>query len=163
MPPPYLPGDAPVLDIVHPLKIRLGPRIWYDSGGTCLDCNNRLFCQGFDLNKPLPGKIRLYSCFTPIAVSNTVLVGLHLLQKAFLTEGLNDFLSTFKPIFSLETTCLFIHTAVFVNHLDRFKVMSQTDFKVMGIVGRRNLQCTGPKSHIHIFVKDDGNSSVHQG
>ena len=79
VPPPYLPGDAPVPDIVHPLIICPGPGIGYDSGGTCPNRGNGLFRQGLDPDKPLPGQIRLYGCPTSIAMSNTVLVRFHLL------------------------------------------------------------------------------------
>ncbi len=79
MPPPYLPGDAPVFDIVHPFKICLGPDIRYDTGGTCLDRSNRLFCQRLDLDKPLLGEIGLNGCSTSIAMPHTMLVGLNLL------------------------------------------------------------------------------------
>jgi len=64
-----------------------------------------------------------------------VLVGLHLLEEAFFTEGLKDGLPAFKAILVLETACVFIHAAVFANNLDDLKVMSQTNFKVVGIMG----------------------------
>ena len=162
MPPPDLPRDTPVPDIIHPLKICLGPGIGNDPGVTCLDRGNGLLRQWFDPDKQLFGEIRFYGCSTPVAMSNTVLVRFCLLQEALLPEGFKNFLSTFKPIFALEAARLFIHEAIAAYYFDGVKAMALAYFKVMGIMGRRNLQGTGPKSRVHILVKDERNRPVHQ-
>ncbi len=51
--PPYLSGNAPVTDVVQPVKIIFGPYFRNNAGLAVLNRSNGFFGQGFGLYEPL--------------------------------------------------------------------------------------------------------------
>ena len=58
MAPPQLPADTPVLDVVHPFVIGLGPVLRYETDAAAFDGFNCRFGQRFDPYVPLIGQER---------------------------------------------------------------------------------------------------------
>ena len=62
MAPPELPADTPVLNVVHPLVVRLGPVIRHEPDFAVLDGFDRHFGERFDIDVPLIRQIRFDDC-----------------------------------------------------------------------------------------------------
>ncbi len=84
MSPPYLPGNAPVPDIVQPLEIGLFPVLGIDLGFALGNGPGRLFRQRSGLNEPLLGNVGFDRGMAAIAMPHAVPVFLLPGQKALL-------------------------------------------------------------------------------
>ncbi|MBA7644461.1 hypothetical protein ES703_52205 [subsurface metagenome] len=107
MSPPELPGDAPVVDVVHPFKIGLGPVGGDEFNLPLFDHTNSFLGQGFHTNEPLPGQMRLYDGLAAVAVPDCMLVILCLFKKSHLFEPGNNLFAALKPVQSLELLARF--------------------------------------------------------
>src|SRR6185503_3126931 len=73
MSPPQLPGDAPVANIPHPLKISIGPVGRDKLRAAGFDSSNCFLSEGLDPNEPLDRQQRLDDRSASLAVPNLVL------------------------------------------------------------------------------------------
>ena len=160
--PPDLARDAPVADVQHPVVVGLGP-VGRDDGGLAgFHGLDRLFGQGFDLDEPLGGEVRLHHGLAAVAVAHTVLEGLDLFQQSLFPQGRYHGLAAGKAVHAGKAAGLFGHQAVVADHLDAGQVVAAADFKVVGVVGRGDLQGAGAKFQIHVAVPDDGDGPLHE-
>src|SRR4030042_4364030 len=163
MPPPDLPRDAPIPDILHPLEIGLLPDLRDDSSTAISNSLDGRFSQRFGFYKPLERKVRLYDRPTTITMTHHVAVVLHFDQDPVPLKIFDHLFSTFKTISPLIGTCIFIHSSCFINHLNLLKPMLQPNFKIIKIMSRGDLQTARPEFDIHIGVSNNRNLSVDHG
>ncbi len=68
--PPYLTGDAPVADVIHPFIVGFLPLFGDDSGPALFHRLDGLFRQGLGVHEPLLRQVRLDDGLAPIALSH---------------------------------------------------------------------------------------------
>ena len=95
-------------------------------------------------------------------MTDAVLVGLYLYQLTGCLKCFHHRLSAFKAVEPRKLAGLRCHQTVVSDHFNTLKIMAHTDFKVIGVMRRRNLQRSGTKCHINIFVADDRDCPVHE-
>ena len=81
MPPPELAADAPVLDVVHPVEIRLRPVLRYELDLASLDGLDCGLRQRVDLHVPLIGQVGLDNRVRAIAARDLDRIVLDLLEQ----------------------------------------------------------------------------------
>ena len=156
MSPPYLSGYAPIFDVIHPFVIDALPICGNDACPPLLHSSDCLLCQRAHLDKPLLGEEGFNHCLAAVAVPHRMAVRLDLFKLSSALQILQDLLAAFEPIHVLVRPCQFVHSALFVDHLYSFKPMGISNFKVVGVMGRGDLQGPGSKFRIHVCIKNDG-------
>ena len=73
MPPPELARNAPVVNVVHPLKIALFKTVGNELDSSVFDCLDGRFGKRIDLQVPLNRDLRLHNGRAAIALSDVVL------------------------------------------------------------------------------------------
>ena len=160
MPPPDLSRDAPIPYILHPLKIGLLPDLRNDSSPVISNCLNSRFGQRLRFDKPLERKVGFDNGLTTITMTHHVTVVLDFDQYAVSLKIFNDLVSTFKTICPLIRARVLIHSTRFINHLDLFQTMIQSNFKIIEIVSRSDLQTARPELDIHIRIGNNRNLPI---
>ena len=163
MPPPYLARNAPVANIVHPVKKGVFPGFGIDFCLPLLDRGYGLFSQGFDRDEPLFGKTRLYHSLTAVTMSHAVLILFNLFQQSQFFKIIHYLPATGKTVHSRINTGFFIHNATAVHDLQGRQVMPAANLKVIEVMGRGNLQCPGAKLFLHMRIKNYRDLAVNQG
>jgi hypothetical protein len=92
-----------------------------------------------------------------------MLMGLHFFQQAQGLQISYHLAATFATLQARIFTGIFIHYGRITHYLDLGQVMAQAHFKIVGIMGRSNLHCTGTKLFIYIVIGKYRNSPIHQG
>src|SRR4030043_52746 len=110
MAPPDLPRDAPIPDILHPLKIGLLPDLRDNSSTAISNSLDGRFSQRLSFDKPLERKVWLYDRLATITMTYHVAVVFNLDQDPVPLKIFDHLLPTFKTIFPLIGTCIFIHS-----------------------------------------------------
>ena len=67
MPPPQLPADTPILNVVHPSEVGILPLARDKFYGTRLDSMNGGLCEFLGIHIPLRGQPGLYHYARPVA------------------------------------------------------------------------------------------------
>ncbi len=98
MAPPQLAADAPVLDVLHPLEIGLGPVLRHETNAAVLHALDRGLGERRDAHIPLIGEPRLEHRVATIATRNLVRVRLDLLDQAQRLEVGDDLLARDETI-----------------------------------------------------------------
>ena len=96
--PPELPGDAPVVDVVHPLVVGLRPVLGEEADLPFLHDADRLFGQRLDLHEPLRGHQRLDHRAAPLTRADRVLVVGDLDEQPLVLELLHDPGARLEPV-----------------------------------------------------------------
>ena len=161
MSPPYLAGDTPVADVFHPIKIRPLPHGGDDPGPSLLHRLEGGFGQRLGPDEPLLGEEGLHHGLAAITVPHAVMVVLNLQEGSVPLEVLDDPFTTLKPLHALVGTGLLGHVPLFVNNLHCLQMMALSDLKVIGVMGRRDLQGPGAELRIDICIGDDRDAPIH--
>ena len=139
MPPPNLAGNTPVANVFQPVIIGLVPSIRNDARLTGFYCLNGFLCQRFCLYKPLSRQIRFHHGMASVTVPNAVLIWFDFFQQFFFFQGFYNGLAGFESIQAFKFSRLGCHHSVITNHFNRWQIVSQSDFKIVGIMGGCNL------------------------
>ena len=156
VPPPKLATDAPVLQATHPVVIRLGPalgiKIHRATGHAVTGLRlTRVF------QKPLLGEARLDRHIGAFAEADVVFVFLRLEQRAHLLELGRGGLARLEAIHAGEFGARrFVHFAVVTKNIDHFQPVTLANVEVGLVVRRSDLEHSGPKLDVDVFVGDDG-------
>ena len=163
MPPPKLATDAPVLNVVHPLVVGLGPVFRHEFDFAGLDRFDCHLGQRFDIHIPLIGQVRFDDRSTSVTPWYFRFVVFDLVKQAERVEVLDDFFSSDKAIKpAIGFRGRVIDCGVIVENIVLGQIVTLADFIVIEIVCRRNLDATGAELGIDIFVGDDRHLSVDQ-
>ena len=163
MSPPQLTGNTPILDVFHPVEINLFKSFGVELNFALLYNVNCRTCKRLHLDEPLLGYNGFYCCVTTVARSDIVLVRFDLFHHAHFLELFNNCLTCFVTVHSTEFAGIFVHCTVVVHYTDYRQVVTQTHFKVVGVVSRCNLYNACTKIHVNVFVRNDRDFTVDEG
>ena len=83
-------------------------------------------------------------------------------KKSHFIHLFNNNVSGFVTIHTLEFSTIFVDSCIIIKHINHFKIMSLTNFKIVRVVCRCNLNNTCSKFHINIFVCKYRNLTIHK-
>ena len=121
-----------------------------------------ILCQVFHLQEPLHREFRLDDGICPFGVAHRRSVGLDLLKIAGLLKHLLDFATRFETVLTHKNLSLLIEAAVIVDYVDYRQVVPYSDFIVIHIVRRRNLQTARSEIHLDITILNHRDFLVNQ-
>ena len=162
MSPPYLTGNAPVLDIFKPVEVYLVKTLGNELCLAVLYRVDRRLCQRLHLNEPLCRYLGLYGSSAAVAGSDIVAVFLDLNKCALSPEILNDSLSCLVAIHSCVLRVIVYDSSVIVHNVDNGKVMAAAYLKVIRVVGRSYLNYTCSEIHFNVIVRNDRYLTVNE-
>ena len=161
--PPDLARDAPVADIVEPVRVgffpALGPEFY------CSRFDRRLCLLDFRIaHEPLVGQARLNRNVSALGVSDVVFVVLHGDELPEFVELFYGELARLEPVEPLEIfSRKRVHCAVGVHYVDYFEVVALAYFKVGWVVSGGDFQYARSECHIHVFVADNRDFRAWEG
>jgi len=160
--PPELAADAPVLDVVEPVEIRLRPAFRVESDDARGDG-----ALGFlDLrvaDEPLLAEAGLDRHVGAFGEADGVLVRFGLHQGAEFFEEFLGGVAGLEPLEAGERAGVGVHRAVGVHHVDDRQAVSFADVEVGAVVGRSHLQDARAELLLDGGVADDGDLGAREG
>ena len=161
--PPELTADAPVLDVVEPVEVDLGPALGAEVEALAIDGGDGGLGQLLHLHEPLLADQGLDDGLR--AVRDRLAVGdvVHALELAHLLELGDDLLAGELAALALEGTRVLVHGAVLVEQQDNRQVVPGTALVVGQVVAGRDLHAASAELHVHGLVGDHGDFAVHEG
>ncbi len=171
MAPPELAADAPVLDVVHPLKVGLGPALRNEAGPAVFHGANRRLRERADLHVPLVGEPRLEHRLAPITAWHGRGVRLGFLEQPLCLERRDHAFARCETIETaqLRRNCGEVRggigddSRVLVEDIEDRQLMSPADLVVIEVMSGRHLQRTGAERRIDVLVGDDRNQPSASG
>mmetsp|Transcript_4317 Transcript_4317/g.13038 ORF Transcript_4317/g.13038 Transcript_4317/m.13038 type:complete len:389 (-) Transcript_4317:621-1787(-) len=163
MAPPELSRDAPVVYLLHPPPVDLLEPLRYDADRPGLDGLQSRLCEGFRPDEPLLRHHWLNDLATPLRPRNPgdVLFGFDC--DVFPLQVGPQRLSALKTIQPSVLATDLTHARVLVHNVDRFKSVRLANVVVVHIVAGSDLERAGPKLHVHVLIRDDGDPPVEDG
>ena len=162
MPPPQLPRDAPVADVVHPFEVGLGPVRGHEGDAAFFHGLDRRLGQRLHLHPPLLRNQRLDDRLAAMALADAQPVRLDLLHQLERFEIRHHLLARVVTIQAGVLARRGRHLRVPVDHLDARQVVALAGLEVVGIVRRRDLHRARPESELGHLVENDRNVAIHQ-
>ena len=83
-------------------------------------------------------------------------------EEALLFQILHDLFARFVAVHTRVLAAGPADRTVIIHDADLLQVMTQTHFKIVRVMGRRDLHRAGPELLIDIAVRDHGDSASHQ-
>ena len=160
--PPELAGNAPILDVLHPIEIDLLHALRNKAHTSVADAFDCRLCQRFHLYKPLLRNARLHHGVAAVATADIVLDRLDTHQEALFFQLLDDLFARLKAGHSCKLPAVFINAAVIVHHIDDFQIVAQADFKVVRVVCGGDLHHAGPKVLLDIGIRNHRDLTANQ-
>ena len=161
--PPQLTGDAPIMDILHPVGIGLGKALRHKLDGAVLHHPDGLLGQRLHLHEPLGGDQGLHVVVAAVAGADVVGIGLGLDQIALLLQILDDGFAALVAVHAVVLAAVFVDGAVVVDDTDHLQIVAQAHLKVVGIVGRGHLHGAGAEADLAVIITHNGDLTVHDG
>ncbi len=164
VPPPELPADTPVLDVVHPVEVGLRPVLGNEANPAGLDGLDRGFRERLDLHVPLIGEVRLDNRVRAIAARNLDRVILDLVQQPQRLEFGDDLVACDEAVESaVGLGYLVVERRVVGQDVVHRQVMALADFVVIEIVRRRYLDAAGAELGLDVVVGNNRDLSADDG
>ncbi len=172
--PPELAGDAPVLDVVHPLVVGVDPVLGHELHLARLHRRNRLVgdggaagvflvALGLHGDKPLVGEHGLDDLAGAGAARHHELVLFGLDQQAGGFQVGDHGLAGHKAVHAVVLLgCVVVDRGVQRQHADHGQLVALAHGVVVGVVGGRDLDHAGAKGLVHVVVGDDRDFAVAQ-
>ncbi|OGW70807.1 MAG: hypothetical protein A3A88_09435 [Nitrospirae bacterium RIFCSPLOWO2_01_FULL_62_17] len=169
MPPPDLPGNAPVFDVPHPAEIIIRPTFRDDADPPVLDGFDGRLCQRFDFDEPLRGQIRLDDGLAAVALPKRHLVIFRFDQQVARLQDLLDFQPGLADGQVLNLACdgfvdrggleaLGVELRKVVEDRQARQLVAFARFEVVEVVRRGDLDRAGAEFKIHQYrIADDRN------
>ena len=162
MAPPELTGDAPVLDVLQPVLICFSVVIRNKAELAPVIGIERRLSHLFHADKPLRldhwlnGRMAAVMCADRMGVRN------NLYQETKLVEILDHCFSRLVAVHAGVFAALVVHRRVIVENIDLLKVVTQSDFKVVRIMCRRDLHAARSEFLVYIFIRDHRDLAVRE-
>ena len=171
MAPPELARDAPVVDVVHPLEVRLRVHlrreldvtVAHRGDGVLRDAPPSTCGRLVDRDKPLHGEPRLDNRACALRDRQCERVVLHGDQQARGFKIGDDALARLKAIEAVIRRALKIDARLLVHDAGRGKVVALADGEVVGIVRGRHLHRAGAELGLRPVVGEDGDLAATSG
>ena len=96
-------------------------------------------------------------------MSHLVHVVLYLLDKSCLLKVFHDSFAAGKAIHTDVFATIIIESTVVVEDVDALQPIFHTEVIVVDVVGGGDLQCTGTKLAVYVFVHDDRHHTSYAG
>ena len=152
MAPPQLARNAPVLEVVHPGEVGVGPAGRVELDLAALDDLGRALLELVHGNEPLLGKPGLQRGVAAVAVHDGVVQLLDVVEQAVLVEPLDDGLATLVAAHAAELAVALDDDRVLVEDVDLLEVVRLAHGVVVGVVGGRDLDEAGAVVGVHVPV-----------
>ena len=162
MTPPKLTGNTPVTDIFHPINISLAETVRDELSLPFLDNAQSFLGQRLHLYKPLGRYNRLHIVMTAVAGAHIMSMVFNLNKITLLFQVSYNCLTGLVAIQALVFTTVFIYNTVIVQNTNNFQIVTQTDFKVVGVMGRSHLYASSTKFHLSIIVRNHRNFLINK-
>ena len=161
--PPQLAGNAPVLDVAHPLEIGSGPVLGDEPDAAVLHRRNRRFGQRARAHIPLLRQQGLDQRSASIAAGHHVAVILDSVQQPFGLQFFQDSLPGVESVQSAEA-CRngVVERGGLVEYVDGLQAVSLADLEVVEVVGRGDLHAPGAELGVDVVVGNDGDPPLGQ-
>ena len=163
MAPPELTGNAPILDVIHPIEINLAHPLRDKLHRAITHDIDRGLCKRLHFDEPLLGNARLDRGVAAVARADIVLHRLDLDEISARLQIFDDFFAALVNIHARIFAARFCHMAVVRHHVDDFEIVPQANLKVVRVVGGRNFHHAGSEIHFHIFIRDQRDFLIDQG
>ena len=160
--PPELAGNAPILDVFHPVIIRLRHAIGNELDAAVAHAVHSRAGQRLHLHEPLLGHARLHDGSAAVARADVVLDVLHAHEEALLLEIMYNGLARFQAAHAAVLAAVFVDAAVLVHDVDDFQIVAQAHFEVVRVMGRGDFDDAGSEIAFHIGIGDDGDLAADQ-
>ena len=159
--PPELAGNAPVVDILHPVIIGLAEALGHELDASVTHGLDGGLGQRLHLDEPLRARHRLNDRAAAVARADVVVIGLGLDEVALLLEIGHDGLAR---LITVETVVLAAvdDAGVLVEDKDLLEVVAQTDLIVVRVVAGRHLDAAGAEIELDVIVGHDGQLAAHE-
>ena len=160
MPPPNLPRDAPILDVLEPVLVGLRPMRGMEFH---MAVAQQRECLGHVriLEEPLLAQARLDRHARAFADADVVLVGLFLLEQAALPQHLGGTLARVEAVGAVQLRRVVlagvVDLAVGREDVAEREVVPLADLVVDLVMRGRHLQHAGAEAFLHRVVGDDRN------
>ncbi len=162
MPPPQLPRDAPIVDVMHPVQVNLFVVLRNNCDLAVFDGFRRLLCQWFDLDEPLRRKPRFHHSAAAVALPYRDGVILLTNQETLLTQVVEHALARFVAIQSSIRTRILAHAGALIDHFNLRQIVAESSLKVIRIVRRSHFHRSRPKLRLRQIIRNNRNLPVHQ-
>ena len=160
--PPQLAGDAPVMDVLHPVDISLGKALRHKLDGAILHHADGLLGQRRHLHEPLRGDQGLHVVVAAVACSHVVGVVLSLDQVAFSLQVGHDSLAALVAIHTLVLAAVLVDLAIIGDAADDLQMVAQAHLKVIGVMGGSHLHGAGAEADLAVLIAHNGDLAANQ-
>ena len=158
--PPQLAGNAPVTDVLEPVQIDLVKALRYKCQIAVLNRFDRRLCHFFHSNEPLLLDHRLDRRSAAIVCADCMRVRDNFDQKTKFFQVFDHFRSRVIAVHSRVLASELIDRSVVVQDRDLGKAMALSDFKVVRVMSRCDLDAACTELHIDILIGDDRDLSA---
>ena len=161
MAPPELAGNAPVVDVLHPVEIGLGEALGDELDAAVLHHVDGGLGQRLHLHKPLGAGEGLHHVAAAVAAADVVAVGLDLDEVALLFQILHNGFAALIAVHAVVLAAV-DDLRVLVDALNLLQIVAQADFIVVRIVAGGHLDRAGAEAQLDVLVRNDGQFPSHQ-
>ena len=163
MSPPELPGNAPIADVFHPLRV-FGTPIFGDEAESPVAVGlERRRRERLHPDEPLIGESRLNHGVAAVAVADGVPMIFNPLDQSQRVEFRDHSLAGFIAVQTTEPLRdAVVHAGIVGHHVELLEAVPFADLEIHGIVRRGDLDRTGAEGGVHRRVADDANGPAHQ-
>ena len=159
--PPELAGNAPVVDILHPVIIGLAEALGHELDASVTHGLDGGLGQRLHLDEPLRARHRLNDRAAAVARADVVVIGLGLDEVALLLEIGHDGLARLITVEAVVLAAV-DDAGVLVEDQDLLEVVAQTDLIVVRVVAGRHLDAAGAEIELDVIVGHDGQLAAHE-
>ena len=155
MPPPQLATDAPIVHILEPIEIDLGPALGTEAQRAVLHRSNRRLGERLHLHEPLLGDQRLDHALRAIRDGDIVRVIGHFSEQTKLVQLLGHGFARLLARHAGVLTACCVEATILLIDVHHRQLEACAALPVSRIVRRRDLDRTGAKVRLHLVVQDD--------
>ena len=164
MAPPQLPRYAPVVDVVHPFEIGLGPAFGDEARRAVFHGGHGRFGQGANLHIPLIGQVRLYGGAGALAPGYHQVMLFNFFNQPQGLQVLLDLPARRVPVQApVRLRPVVVDGGVRREDVEQRQLVSLSHLVVIEIMGRRDLDATAAEGRVHIVVGDHRQFASGQG
>ena len=158
--PPDLAADAPVLNVLHPVEIGLGPAVGIELDRAGADCLDGGLGELVHADEPLVAEERFDLHAAALGEADVVDDVLDFFEEAELFHLRHALLAAFVAVEPGVLAALGVHGAVAVHDVDEFEVVTFADLIVVRVMGGRDLHAAGALFRVGVLVLDDRDPAV---
>ena len=162
MPPPELPGDAPVVDILHPAVIIAREPLRHETDVAVPRRRDGGRGERFHLHPPLHREHRLQHRAPPLGVRHGMAMRLRLEELARRREIVEHASARFLNGQARVPSCRVGHPPVEGEDRDLRQVVTQANLVIVPVVCGRHLDRAGAERRVHMRIRDDGDAPPEQ-